>query len=84
MDPDDIERIAYPSSDQMYTVVNRATKPSERAPRKHMKHNSSSPDVMERPGSSNADRRQDGGGASKHHSSSNISVAKGSRGPAPR
>lgn len=77
MDPVDIERIVHPSSDQMYTVVNRVTKPNDQIPKPLMKHHSTStPDVTERPGSSNSDRRQDGG-VSKYPSSSNISVAKG-------
>ena len=83
MDPEAIERIAHPSSEQVYTVVNRSTDgalkpaaPNERAP-KGMKFHSSSPDIIERPSSSAAvDRRkqlQDR--ASKRLSTSNMSAA---------
>ena len=77
MDPEDIERISHPSSDQVYTVVSRAAKPNDQLPRPLMKnHSTSTPDVAERPGSSNSDRRQDGS-VSKYPSASNVSAAKG-------
>ena len=74
MDPEDIERISHPKSDQVYTVVNRPLKENDRAPRTHMKPYSPSPDILERPGSG-ADKRQDGAG--KHYPSSNVNAHKG-------
>ena len=83
MDPEAIERISHPSSEQVYTVVNRSAgggfklaAPNERAP-KGMKPHSSSPDILERPSSSAAaDRRkQQQDRASKRLSASNVPVA---------
>ena len=87
MDPEAIERVAHPSSEQVYTVVSRnaggplkPAAPNERAPRSGhgMKPHSSSPDIIERPSSSAAvaaDRRklQQQDGINKRFSASNVS-----------
>ena len=88
MDPEAIERVAHPSSEQVYTVVNRSSggafkpvTPNERgAPRsgQGIKTHSSSPDIIERPGSSAAaaDRRKlQLDGLNKRHSAANMPSA---------
>ena len=85
MDPEAIERVAHPSSEQVYTVVSRSAggafkpaAPNERAPKsgQGIKSHSSSPDIIERPGSSAAaavDRRKlQLDGVSKRLSASNM------------
>ena len=73
MDPEDIERIAHPSSDQVYTVVNRSPKPTKRNNKTHAQ---SPPESAGRPSSGHlADRRQNDA-ASKRLSSSNVNAPK--------
>ena len=88
MDPEAIERVAHPSSEQVYTVVNRSTggafkpvTPNVRGAPKSgqgIKTHSSSPDIIERPSSSAAaaDRRKlQLDGLNKRHSAANMPSA---------
>ena len=84
MDPEAIERVTHPTSDQVYTVVNRSAagvfKPAAANERTHkttdsqgIKSYSSTPDVVERPSSSAAaERRRQQERASKRLSGSNV------------